>query len=336
MRIVATTVVREAVQGKERSGYVYDLDWTEKRVLRRVPVPEPRFPKSDDNPRGGNRGGRGVAATRHGIVVANYDSLCVFDDDWNALDTLSHPLFVDLHEIDWDGSHLWVSSTQLDALLKVSLDGEVEVAWDPHRPPFRERFGLRERPAPVDGSVDFRVDGEQRIDECHLNGVVCDGGSLTVTCGLVRIEEPAGAPARKVERAPDADGWPKRNRAAVLRVDTSGTHEVLLDFANGAYPVHNGQLVGEKRIAVNDSLDGVLRLYSTDSGQEVQAIEVPGRWLRGFEPLDDGRALVGTTPAAIALVGIEQGVVEDRFELSDHPLECVHGLALCPPLSARP
>jgi hypothetical protein len=71
MRVLATTVVRESLRGKRRTGFIYDVDWDSRRVERRLPVPEPQFPESDENPRGGVRGGRGVAVTPAGIVVAN-------------------------------------------------------------------------------------------------------------------------------------------------------------------------------------------------------------------------------------------------------------------------
>ncbi len=119
MRVVATTVVRESLRGKQETGWIYDVDLDTGTVVHKVPVPDPQFPNSDDNPRGGVRGGRGVAATDKGIVVANYDTLTTFDDEWNVLDSLTHPLFVGLHEIDWDGANLWLAATGLDALLRV-------------------------------------------------------------------------------------------------------------------------------------------------------------------------------------------------------------------------
>lgn len=157
MRLVATTVVRESIRGKQRTGYIYDVDWDRETIARRLPVPEPSFPESDDNPRGGVRGGRGVAVTRHGIVVANYDTLYLYDDDWNVVSSFSHPLFVGLHEVDWDGQHLWAAATGLDLVVKVDLAGSAEAAWDPHGSPALARFGIGTRTDAVDGSVDYRV-----------------------------------------------------------------------------------------------------------------------------------------------------------------------------------
>src|SRR3954471_8976688 len=105
MRLLATTVVRESIRGRQRTGFIYDVDWESRTVTHRLPIPEPNFPQSDDNPRGGVRGGRGIAVTRHGIVAANYDTLTLYDDDWKVVDSLTDPLFVGIHEIDWDGTH---------------------------------------------------------------------------------------------------------------------------------------------------------------------------------------------------------------------------------------
>jgi hypothetical protein len=332
VRIVASTVVREAVKGKQSSGYVYDVDWGARQVVRRLAVPEPSFPQSDDNPRGGVRGGRGVAATPRGIAVANYDTICFFDDDWSLVETISHPLFIGMHELDWDGSHLWVSSTRIDALIKVSLEGHAELGWDPHSSPFRERFGLRARPDAVDGSVDYRVGGT-RIDECHLNGVAFRDGALIVNCGLL-VNGGSGtwSPRRALRKLRGGGkSAQKPHRAAVVRLNGNGSEEILLDLANGRFPTHNGQLIDETRIAVNDSAHNVLRLFALEDGRELKAIEVPGTWLRGLEPLDARTVLVGTAPAAISLVNLEDGTIEASVPLSEDPREAVHGLAVCPP-----
>ena len=86
MRVIATTVVRESIRGKQKTGYIYDIDWTAGRVVNKLPVPDPLFPESDDNPRGGVRGGRGVTVTKDGIVVANYDTFYRYSDGWDVLD----------------------------------------------------------------------------------------------------------------------------------------------------------------------------------------------------------------------------------------------------------
>ena len=99
--------------------------------------------------------------------------------------TFSHPLFVGLHEIDWDGKQLWATATAIDAVLKVSLDGDVSVAWDPHAGDDAGRLGLRKRSHALDGSLDYRRRQAPLVDLCHVNGVTRRGGETIVNCGLV-------------------------------------------------------------------------------------------------------------------------------------------------------
>ncbi len=288
MRAIATTVVRESIRGKQRTGFIYDVDLEARTVARRLPVPDPNFPESDDNPRGGVRGGRGVAVTSRGIVVANYDTLSVYDDEWTLLDSITHPLFVGLHEIDWDGSHIWMAATGIDALLRTTLDGTVEAAWDPHAAPDFMQFYLRRRPDPLDGSVDYRVREAPLIDQCHL-----------------KVDH--GLPAR-----------------------------VLVELADHDFPTHNGQLLDDGRVIVNDSTENTLRVFAVESPpKEILAARVPGTWLRGLEPIAPNRVVVGTAPASLVIVDVTTGSLEGAVQLSDDPNEAVHGLTLCPPRDER-
>jgi hypothetical protein len=347
MRLIATTVVRESIRGKQKMGFIYDVDWDGRQLLRRLPVPDPRFPESDDNPRGGIRGGRGVVPTRRGLVVANYDTLYRYDDDWNVLDAFSHPLFVGIHEIDWDGEHLWATSTGIDAVLRVTLDGEAKAAWDPHTRDLASRFGLRRRPHPIDGSVDYRVREAPLIDQCHINSVTRRDGDLVVNCGLmrraraapIRIAKRLGRRARGKLGASGRTADPGLRNAGpsmVVRVGAEGAStEVLVESGPHDFPTHNGQLLDGSRVIVNDSTAGAVRIFELDGGLEIRRTEIQGTWLRGLERIDPARIVVGTAPAAIVLIDLERGVVEDRLQLSDDPNEAIHGLSLCPPLPER-
>jgi hypothetical protein len=341
MRVVATTVVRESIRGKQRTGYIYDVDWASQRVERRLPVPEPTFPESDDNPRGGVRGGRGVAATPAGIVVANYDTLHLYDDAWNALDSFSNPLFVGIHEIDWDGQHVWIAATGLDAVLKTTLDGRVEAAWDPHVEGTLNGFALRPRPHLLDGSVDYRVREAPLLNQCHLNGVTRRDGNLIVNCGLVRRRKPVAA--RTARRIRNRLGLPKheeqrrRGRSLVLEVDGNGKATLLLETDESDFPSHNGQLIENEVLAVNDSTNNTLRVFDLVKGSPRERVQlsIPGTWLRGLEPAGGGRVLVGSAPASLTLADVRSGVVEGTIELSSDPNEAVHGLAIVPPVDER-
>ena len=336
MRVIATSVVRESTFGKQKTGYVYEVDWETERVFRRFPVPDPRYPESDDNPRGGIRGGRGVASTRHGIFLANYDTIYRYDDDCNVLEQMSHDLFVGLHEIYWDGEHLWVTATGIDAVLRVGIDGTVEVAWDPHAPDLARQFGLRRRPTPLVARADGETLQPPMLDDCHINGVTHADGDLVVNCGLVRKRRSLGARvAQWAARTQAALGREGRSRSAsgsrsiVVRI-RDGATETLVDLEGGGSPTHNGQLLDENRVAVNESETNTLRVFSVPDRREVARVRVEGTWLRGLYPLAGGRVLVGTAPAAIALIDLGSQAVEKRLELSENPNEAIHGLTVHP------
>jgi hypothetical protein len=334
--------VRESVFGKQRTGYIYEVNWAEQRIVHRMPVPDPSFPKADDNPRGGVRGGRGVAATPHGLVVANCDTLYRYDDDWNMLDSVSNPLFVGMHEIDWDGQHLWIAATGIDAVLKTTLEGQVEVAWDPHADEKLAHYGIGPRPDPIDGSVDYRRREAPLLDRCHLNGIVRGrDGDLIVNCGLVRPARPALT--RKVRRLraklratlgiTKKDEWARRlGRSLVLRVNAARQAHVLLDMEEHRFPTHNGQLIEDVTLTVNDSRNNTLRVFDMDHGspRERLHLTIPGTWLRGLEPMGEGRILVGSAPASLTLVDIRTGEIGQTIELSSDPNEAVHGVTLVP------
>jgi hypothetical protein len=338
-RLIATTVVRESVRGKQRTGYIYDVDWDSRTVLHTFPVPEPAFPESDQNPRGGVRGGRGVAVTPMGVAVANYDTISIYDDDWRLVSSISHPLCVGIHEVEWDGTHLWAAATGIDVILRITTAGEVEAAWDPHQNHLRELLGLRPRPHPVDGSIDYRRRQAPLFDQCHINGVTRRDDATIVNCGLIRPSSKAAArfATRALRRGrrflhlskpSNAKGRPV-GRSLVARVpDGDEPADVLLELEAHDFPTHNGQLIDEDLLAVNDSTHNTLRIFDVTRGEQVLSVEMPGTWLRGLEPVDRRRVFVGSAPARIMLVDLEERRPVGEVELSQDPLEAVHGLVL--------
>lgn len=333
MRLIATTVVRESIKGKQHTGYIYDVDWDARLVTRRIPVPDPSFPESDDNPRGGVRGGRGVAVLPQGPLVANYDTLLFYDSNWELQRSVSHPLFVGLHEIDWDGEHVWLTATAIDAILKVGLDGTTEVAWDPHTGEIASTMGLRGRRHPLDGSVDYRVREAPLVDDCHINCVSHHDNFMVINCGLVAPRASLGA--RLAQRAlPRRGGGAQgdgqhQGTSAVVRV-SAGRSETLVELGNVDFPNHNGQLLDSDRVVVCDSTRNMLRVFSAQDGMQLQSVSVPGRWLRGLQPVSATHVFAGSAPAAIVSIDLEQGEIADHVQLSEDPNEAVHGLTMVP------
>jgi hypothetical protein len=237
---------------------------------------------------------------------------------------------------------VWLAATGIDVLLKTTLDGTVEAAWDPHAPPHHPRFELRPRPHPVDGSIDYRIREAPLIDQCHLNGVTRRSGATIVNCGLVRKRKSLAA--RSLRRVRSKLGIPERGtarrnsgRSMVIRLDHAAPPDVLVELADHDFPTHNGQLLDDDRVALNDSTENTFRVFdiSDGGGRETRAVRVPGTWLRGLEPVAPGYVVVGTAPASLVLVDVEGGTIEGTVQLSDNSNEAVHGLALCPPPEQR-
>lgn len=129
MKVICTTVIRHSEKG-ESHGYIYEIDWNNKKIVKKVEMPNP---KADWlllklNPRGGSRGGRGVQITDEAIYVANDNMIIMYDHNWNEIRRISNQLFTGIHEI-------WVSSTGIDSAIKINFSGNVLKMWSPRTDP---------------------------------------------------------------------------------------------------------------------------------------------------------------------------------------------------------
>ena len=109
--------------------------------------------------------------------MANHDSIFAYDSDWRLVNTISHPQFADIHEIEAVGDSIWVTSAGIDAVLKVTSSGEIveghylgELA-----PEARSELGIGGRQ--VDHGADYREQlSEIGSHVAHPNGLCLSGG----------------------------------------------------------------------------------------------------------------------------------------------------------------
>jgi hypothetical protein len=99
LRLIVTTIVRDSPL--DQHGYVYVVDWEKRSVLRRFQPPPPRV--QHNMPRGGSRGFRGITFIGDICYIANHDSIFGYDPEWRLVDTISHPFFASIHEIQAAG-----------------------------------------------------------------------------------------------------------------------------------------------------------------------------------------------------------------------------------------
>ena len=173
MQIYFSTVVRHAPVA--RGGEVVRLDWNNKRCLNSVTV-YPRDPAIiDPNPRGNSRGGRGIEIINDKIYVASYHSIEVCNKNLDWLETLSHNNFAGLHETCLAKDGLWITSTAIDAAVKIDYESGavLQQFWPREDAEFARRLNLT--PLTIDKTIDNRCNflaaSAKQHSHLHLNSI---------------------------------------------------------------------------------------------------------------------------------------------------------------------
>ena len=63
------------------TGYLVEIDWTTSEIVAHVPLPTGADDSVFWNPRGGNRGGRGIVCHDNKLYVATACTVLVYDAD---------------------------------------------------------------------------------------------------------------------------------------------------------------------------------------------------------------------------------------------------------------
>jgi hypothetical protein len=356
-RYVVTTVIRGAPAGAA-TGMVYVVDADRSRTLMASPVFETPWAWAGSNPRGGHRGGRGIASADGRLAIANADEIHVFDRSWQRTAVLSDRAVGDIHELAAAPGGVWACSTRADAVVRLSWDGAVLERWSWRQDPsLVRRFGYR-AVAPVDDGIDYRVMRDvdlEAADLSHVNGVTVEHDSLLVGLGRVRLPSPSpaeraaalvggvahaaivGRPltrrlrAGRVQRF-GADPQPgTHRRGLIVRLAPGRAAEILVDRPLVRWPNHN-QLVHGSELVLCDTAAGRVVAIDRDTGAE-RCAQIPQRscFLRGLAWLGDDRFLAGTRrPAALHVVDLAAGRTEVALRLSDEWYESVHDIEPLP------
>ena len=142
-RYLVSTICRGSRPG-EPSGHLHIVD-LEQGVQGSCPVPPSEHLHREPNPRGGIRGGRGLATDGDTVYVANGSSVLRFDRGWHRLAEIGHPWCGNVHDIALDDDRLWVCSTANDALAAFDPAGRLTDLVDlrPAAGTGRRRLALR-------------------------------------------------------------------------------------------------------------------------------------------------------------------------------------------------
>lgn len=310
--LLATTIVRGSA-AHETSGYLYVVDLEERAVAARSPIMEAPLRDGDPNPRGGMRGGRGLAVNGDEIFVANFSAVYRFDADWRLLNVISHPACADIHDITFHDGSLWVTSTRNDLILQFSPEGRLLDHIDVHRfdvvVELHQSNPMSGREELLSGAIDFRdprTHNKDGYDTAHVNAVTFGPeGDLIVLLGQT--------------------GRPENPISALLSIDENGVASVPLALGDAIVPRHNALFLPEGDLVLSDTPQGELVHVAPISGSELSRTKLQGGYLRGLVRLDDGRLVVGQQEYLVILgaSGQDSG---DRIRLSSDSRESVHSI----------
>jgi len=340
MKIFFSTVVRNARD--DVSGEIVRLDWDSKRVEAR----EPLFPTDptvvDPNPRGGRRGGRGVALVGDEVVVATYESLRIYDRDLGFRREASHPLMAGLHEVFSDGGPtIWVSATAIDAAVAIDLpSGEaVRDVWPRDVAAFRERFKVA--PNDVDPHADNRgpqhsLRHEQDPNHLHLNALAewkGDVYALLNRHGAIVNLDRQEVVLQDVGRGSEDDRGLRGSHNLVIEPDGRAIVAGTVGRNLRMYDLADGRTERVIRLADFPWVERVARRYDRwyrlrrrlHKRLHVGASPPRPLFVRGLDKVGDV-LFVGVSPAAILAVDAERGTLEDVYQYSKDVEVCVHGL----------
>ena len=328
-RVVVSSTIRWAWES-EVSAHFRILDLEQGRVTFRAPVPESAWRAVDPNPRGGQRGARGISVCGDRIVLANAESLFVFDTSWRLLRQITRRLMADVHDILAEEGGIWVTAAACDALLRVSWSGEALDWWTLRNDRrLARRFGFPHGSLPrLDPKRDYR-DPRNRAelyDAIHLNGLVRAGDGLLLSFGRVNVSDDRPGSWALV-RLPDRRLRFLRPRPAILR----RTEAALV-------PNHNLGLDGDL-IVYNDTNRDRVIAWDPRSGEERASVPIPGRpaFARGLARIGPRLWLVGSQkPHAVYAVDLERGEIAASYELGGHEDETVYGICVLPDRFEQP
>ena len=315
------------------SAYLRVLDLDTGSLLLTTKVPESSFRPVDRNPRGGQRGGRGLSTHGGRLVVANAERLFVLDTSWRLVDELTHPLAGDIHDVLSEERGVWIASTACDALVLLGWDGEVKDVWT-----YRSNGGLVKRLGPprralprFDPNVDYRDPRNRRgeDDSAHLNSVVRDGDRLLVMLGQIH-----GRTERRWQ-----DSW-----SAVVELEDKGKSlakaraSILCRRHGLVVPNHNAARA-DGLVVFNDSNANRLVAVDPRTNEERRSVAIPGDppYARGLASIGPDRWLVGSQrPLAVHDVDLARGEVVRSYAFDAPDEESVYAVCLLPDEFAEP
>lgn len=309
-----TTVLRGSTQ--ELTGYLISIDWSSKKVIKKIPIPlDTRHPCW--NARGGNRGGRGIQFDkRAGILyVGTATEILKYTADLEFLGAINHRYMAGLHEILLDEQSIWITSTVHDLIFQIDFEGRIlDQWWGSQSRYFQTYFDFQDRQ--LNTQLDFPT--ERFVEEYEK---YCDTEIFHINA---------------LSKVGDALFTLSSSKKAILQIRPE--EKTILVDPELINP-HNLSLIGDQEMVLNDTGNQRLQIYNLQTGERTKTLDIqqtaitersvqfakPG-WQRGLAQLDADTYLIGTSPAQILEVDTAKSSVKHRMVLDKDVRHCIHGL----------
>ena len=366
MTTLLVSSVRRHTRPGEPSSFLSAVDSSAGRVVGRCRIPEAPYLEFDPNPRGGMRGGKGIAFGGGEAFVANCSEVFRYGPGWRPLGTITHPSCALIHDLFWNDGTLWAASARNDLVFQFLPTGKrvrhLNLRdWGEDLGPLGwRRKNFLEDDAVACGRIDFRdprTHSYEDHDGAHVNSVaVLPGGDLLVLAGMIwtrranllfHLREElkwiglwrwfvAGnrLALKFLGRRPPPNGELAfeivTGRSAVFRVRPDGTARACLVLDRARLPAHNLLPLADGTVLLNHSSSGAVLRFDPDDGRVLQSVHASDAFLRGITQLSGSRVAVGSGNE-VRVVDLEAGRIEAAIALSADPHESVYGVAVAPP-----
>lgn len=370
-RLLITTACRKA-NIEQPSGYLYVLDLDKGKIVHRGGIIEPPHREVDPNPRGGFRGGKGIALLEDQIFLANTVGVFQFDCQWGLQKVISHPSCSGIHEILLDRDHnLWVTSARNDLLFRFDLDGNMLDFFhfrrhDQNRSilPWAQQAILT-REAIIKGQIDFRDPRTHSVttyDSAHVNSISQqEDGSLLVSLGLVvskkfsilmktkdflsrqglwlwvqRINQWLKTVFSLAQDGPtDLILQPAKGKSIILRIIPGGETVPCLVMDDVSVPGHSVLSRSDGTAVYLNTTTGEILHFRPGSGEVIAVTHISRQFLRGVAQLSDDELVLGSQNNLLWF-SLSAREVKKQVTLSDDPNEAVFDLLELPDIFSLP
>lgn len=301
MKIVASSVIRaHDISGDSSHGGLYVVDMNSGEIENHIGWSKEFLKGGETNPRGGERGLRGIVVRDNDLICASAYGLLKLDKETLEIKqyTVKPEDFEGLHEICLYNGYLWLSVCAFDCIAKV----------DPETFEVVDRWHLR------------TLNNERtkleliQTDQCnkhqhllHINSIAAFNGRLvfsgTGIPGLYSFEDPS-TPVVPFEIRGKHNFYEYEDYT--LLNDTK--HEALLKFKPNGKPDRKVPIPARQDIQSQGSISR-------------------NNFLRGMAR-NGNKVYIGSTPARIMELDLDSHQVTNEIRLSDNVRYCIHGLEI--------